>query len=221
MTAGGAGHRYRALLVDYGGVMTTSVSVSFAEFCTAHGVHPDQLAKLLGTAYSASIPEGGERNLVHAIETGKIPLEEFNRRLAETLSEGLDQPLEPAELGARLFAGSKPDQRMVDAVKAARRHGLKTGLVSNTWGPSSAPEWLGDVFDAVVLSGDERVRKPQPEIYRLGAERIGLPPEECVFVDDLKENCEGAEAVGMTAILHRGADGTVAELERLLGVTLG
>jgi len=220
MTAGGAGHRYRALLVDYGGVMTSSVSVSFAEFCTAHGVHPDQLAKLLGAAYSASIPEGGERNLVHAIETGEIPLEEFNRRLAETLSEGLDQPLEPAELGARLFAGSKPDQRMVDAVKAARRHGLKTGLVSNTWGPSSASEWLGDVFDAVVLSGDERVRKPQPEIYRIAAERVGVDAEACAFVDDIPANVEGARAVGMAGVLHRDAAITIPKLEELFGFTL-
>ena len=53
------------------------------------------------------------------------------------------------------------------------------------------------------------MHKPQPEIFRLGAERVGLPPEECVFVDDLRENCEGAEAVGMTAVLHRGADTTI------------
>ena len=71
-----------------------------------------------------------------------------------------------------------------------------------------------------MISGDVGMHKPEPEIFLLGAERIGLPPEECVFVDDLRENCEGAEAVGMTAILHRGAEGTVPELERLLGVTL-
>jgi putative hydrolase of the HAD superfamily len=71
-----------------------------------------------------------------------------------------------------------------------------------------------------VISGDVGLNKPDPEIFHLGAERIGVPPQECVFVDDLKENCEGAEAVGMTAILHRGADSTLPELERLLGVTL-
>jgi putative hydrolase of the HAD superfamily len=64
------------------------------------------------------------------------------------------------------------------------------------------------------------LHKPEPEIFHLGAERLGVPPEECVFVDDLRENCEGAEAVGMTAVLHRGADRTVPELERLLGVEL-
>lgn len=71
-----------------------------------------------------------------------------------------------------------------------------------------------------MISGEVGVHKPQPEIFRLGAERIGLPPEDCVFVDDLRENCEGAEAVGMAAILHRGADRTLPELERLLGIEL-
>ncbi len=64
------------------------------------------------------------------------------------------------------------------------------------------------------------MHKPQPEIYRLGAERARLAPEECVFVDDLRENCEGAEAVGMTTVLHRGAETTLPRLEELLGVEL-
>jgi FMN phosphatase YigB (HAD superfamily) len=62
------------------------------------------------------------------------------------------------------------------------------------------------------------MHKPTPEIYLLGAEKVGLAPEECVFVDDLQENVTGAEAVGMTAILHRGAETTLPQLEALLGV---
>jgi HAD superfamily hydrolase (TIGR01509 family) len=69
-----------------------------------------------------------------------------------------------------------------------------------------------------VISGDVGMHKPEPEIFRLGAERIGVPPEECVFVDDLRENCAGAEAVGMTAILHRGPEGTLPRLRELLSV---
>ena len=76
------------------------------------------------------------------------------------------------------------------------------------------------MFDAVVISGEVGLHKPDPEIFHLGCEKVGLAPEECVFVDDLKENCAGAEAVGMTAVLHRGADTTLPELERLLGVEL-
>jgi putative hydrolase of the HAD superfamily len=64
------------------------------------------------------------------------------------------------------------------------------------------------------------MHKPQPEIYRLAADRLGVDPAECIFVDDLRENCEGAEAVGMTAIRHRSAPETIAELEELTGISL-
>jgi putative hydrolase of the HAD superfamily len=77
-----------------------------------------------------------------------------------------------------------------------------------------------ELFDGVVISGDVGMHKPQPEIFRLGAERAGVAPDQCVFVDDLRENCDGAEAVGMTVVLHRGADTTLPELRRLLGVEL-
>ena len=114
-----------------------------------------------------------------------------------------------------------PDGAMVAAVKRAKAAGVRTGLVSNSLGSGRYDrEAFPELFDGVVISGEVGFHKPQPEIYRLGAERIGLPPEECVFVDDLRENCEGAEAAGMTAILHRGADSTLAELERLLGIEL-
>ena len=121
----------------------------------------------------------------------------------------------------RLFAGMRPDLPMVEAVRRAKAAGIRTGLVSNSLGEgrydrSSFPE----LFDGVVISGEVGMHKPQPEIFELGAERAGLPAAECVFVDDLRENCEGAEAVGMTAVLHRGADTTLPRLEELLGVEL-
>jgi HAD superfamily hydrolase (TIGR01509 family) len=77
---------------------------------------------------------------------------------------------------------------------------------------------MDELFDAVVISGEVGLHKPQPAIFLLGAERIGVEPADCVFVDDLRENCAGAEAVGMTAILHRGAEGTLPRLEELLNL---
>jgi epoxide hydrolase-like predicted phosphatase len=112
---------------------------------------------------------------------------------------------------------------MLGAVRTARENGVKTGLISNSWGAglSYDPKMLEELFDGVVISGDVGLHKPEPEIYELGAEKIGVPAGDCVFVDDLRENCEGAESVGMTAILHRGSEGTLPELSRLLGVELG
>jgi putative hydrolase of the HAD superfamily len=98
---------------------------------------------------------------------------------------------------------------------------VRTGLISNSMGVdrydrSTFPE----LFDGVVISGDVGMHKPHPEIFLLGAERAGVAPESCVFVDDLRENCSGAEAVGMTAVLHRGSETTLPRLEELLGVSL-
>ena len=108
-----------------------------------------------------------------------------------------------------------------DAVKRAKAAGVPTGLVSNSLGSGRYDrEAFPDLFDGVVISGEVGLYKPQPEIFLLGAERAGVAPDECVFVDDLRENCEGAETVGMTAVLHRGAERTLPRLEELLGVEL-
>ena len=81
-------------------------------------------------------------------------------------------------------------------------------------------EEIRALFDAIVISAEVGLHKPQPEIYELAAERVGVPPERCVFVDDLRENCEGAEAAGMIAMLHRDPAKTVGRLEELFGVPL-
>jgi epoxide hydrolase-like predicted phosphatase len=109
---------------------------------------------------------------------------------------------------------------MVAAIGKASEAGLKTGLISNSWGTGIYERAPMEIFDAVVISGDVGLHKPQPEIYRLACERLEIEPADVVFVDDLRENCEGAEAVGMTAVLHRGADETLPRLEQLFGVEL-
>jgi putative hydrolase of the HAD superfamily len=214
---------YRALIADYGGVLTTSLATSFAAFCVATGASPERLRDVLAAAYStaeaARVPANDLHDLVAAVETGRIEPGEFDRRLAAALSLGLDKPIEPANLTARLFGLLGPDDRMRRAISLARAHGLKTGLISNTWGVNP-PEDASGLFDVVVLSGREGLRKPQPEIYLLAADRLGVPPAACVFVDDLPANVEGADAVGMTAILHRDPAITIPRLERLFGVTL-
>ena len=215
---------YEALLVDYGGVLTSAISASFAQFCLATGVSPERLRLVLAVAYRGEpgeddTPEGLE-DLVPAMETGRMPVEEFNDRLAAVLSEGLAQPVEGIDLTTRLFDGTVPDERMIDAVRTAHIHGITTALVSNTWGIRDTPSWYDDVFDAVLLSGQEGLRKPEPEIFRLAARRVGAQPNACVFVDDIAANVEGARAVGMAGIVHRHADITIPKLEELLGIRL-
>lgn len=142
----------------------------------------------------------------------------FQDRLCVAL--GVD-PAGAETLIDRLFEGAQADDAMVATVRAARRAGVRTGLVSNSWGTRRYPRpLLAELFDGIVISGEEGMRKPTPEIYALGAERIGVPPEQCVFVDDLPFNLDPARELGMAVVHHTDAATTVAELERLLGVSL-
>jgi epoxide hydrolase-like predicted phosphatase len=201
------------LLVDFGGVLTTNVFQSFKQFAEAEGLPPDTIKRAFKEDREALA-------LLRRLEKGELTAQEFEPPFAERIGVGGDRV---DGLVERLFAGVGPEEPMLGAVSAARAAGVKTGLISNSWGGSGihyegTP--LADLFDAVVISGDVGMHKPQPEIFLLGAERIGVAPKNCVFVDDLRENCAGAEEVGMTAILHRGSDSTLPELERLLGLEL-
>jgi putative hydrolase of the HAD superfamily len=125
----------------------------------------------------------------------------------------------------RLFSHVGPDEEMIGAVRVARSAGIPTGLISNSWGGNYGEggyqrEMFDELFDEVVISGEVGLRKPQPEIYLLAAERIGSDPKDCVFVDDFKVNADGAAAVGMFGIQHTRADDTLPRLEKFLGVAL-
>jgi putative hydrolase of the HAD superfamily len=201
------GH-YQGLLVDWGGVLTSDVFASFQAFCELEGLEPDAIA-------DAFRNDPSSRELLVAFETGALPEDEFEAQFAPLL--GVAAP----GLIDRLFAGSTPDERMLEAIRRIRAAGIRTGLVSNSWGTRRYPrELLGELFDGVVISGEVGIRKPSPEIYALGAESIGLEPLACVFVDDLPFNLAPAAELGMATVRHRAADETLAELERLLGVEL-
>jgi putative hydrolase of the HAD superfamily len=204
----GTPNGYTALVVDFGGVLTTSIWPAFASFCEREGLAPEAVRELFRADAEALA-------LLRGLETSEVSEEEFEPRFAALL--GLESG---EDLINRLFADLRPDLPMVEAVAAAREGGLKTGLISNSWGLGIYDRAPTDLFDATVISGDVGLHKPQPEIYLLACERLAVAPADCVFVDDLRENVAGAEAVGMTGVLHRDAVETVPRLEELLGVAL-
>jgi epoxide hydrolase-like predicted phosphatase len=200
----------KGLLVDYGGVLTTSVWASFRDFCESESLDPDKVRKLF-----REDPEA--LKLLRRLEVGELSEEEFSQLFAPLL--GLEDRHEG--LVDRLFAGMQPDEPMIEALRRARATGLKTALVSNSWGHGRYDRAaFPELFDGVVISGEVGLHKPQPEIFELAAERVDLEPSDCVFVDDLRENCAGAEAVGMVAVLHRDTAQTLDRLEQLLGTAL-
>jgi len=200
---------YAAVLFDFGGVLTTPVWDSFASFCRTEGLDPDAIKKLFRTDPEAL------RDL-RGLETGKLSETEFETTFGHRL--GLR---DPEGLIDSMFAGMRPLEPMVAAVKEIRAAGLLTGLITNSWSTAHYDrELLAELFDTAVISAEVGLHKPQPEIYLLTTRRLGVAPEECIFVDDLRENCEGAEAVGMTAIRHRSAPETIAKLTELTGIAL-
>jgi epoxide hydrolase-like predicted phosphatase len=202
----------RGLLIDFGGVLTTNVFASFATFCREEGL-PEHHVR---DAFRSS-PE--PRQLLFDLELGTIEPDEFERRFAAAI--GL--PEDRAEgVVQRLFADSSPDDEMLGAVAAAKRAGIRTGLISNSWGEALAydRDSFERYFDTWVISHEVGLRKPDPEIYALAVEKLGLPAEDCVFVDDLGGNLKPAAAIGMATIKHTHAGETIPQLEELLGVPL-
>ena len=196
----------RGLLLDFGGVLTTSIWEAFDAFCHEEGLPEGTVRRLFRDDPEALAD-------LRLLEKGEIAEDEFAARFGPRVgvadNEGLIE---------RMFAGLGPEEAMIETVRELRGGGVRTGLISNSWGTGIyEPQMLSELFDAVVISGEVGLHKPQPEIYALGAERLGVPAESCVFVDDLRENVAGAEAAGMTAILHREPADTVAELWRIFG----
>jgi epoxide hydrolase-like predicted phosphatase len=206
--ADGEARRYRGLLVDFGGVLTGDLFASFREFCVEEGIEPEAVGEIFRKDRSA-------RQLLIDLETGALDEDEFEPRFAAMLG------VRPEGLIERLMGGAGPDELMLGAVRAARASGIRTGLISNSWGTRRYDRTLlSELFDGLVISGEEGMRKPAPRMYSLGAERIGLEPAACVYVDDLPFNLEPAAELGMATIHHTDSEQTVAELERLLATPL-
>jgi putative hydrolase of the HAD superfamily len=203
----------RALLVDFGGVLTTNVFEAFGDFCSSVGLKRDAIA-------SAFRHDERAAGLLTRVETGEMPEDEFEREFAPILCRGSDVVLEPEGLIPRLTETLRPEPSMLEVVGRIHDAGHPTSIVSNSFGYGAYDGYGLDArFDDVVLSGHVGIRKPSRRIYLLAAERLGVAPESCVFVDDLAQNVSGAERAGMTGIHHRVAADTVRELEQLFDLS--
>lgn len=194
------------LLMDWGGVLTTNVFDSFKAFCENEGLQPDAVR-------DAFMKDPLARELLADFETGRLADEDFERKLGAVLEIG-----EPAGLIGRLFGSMGANAELVSAVELFRAAGVKTGLLSNSWGATTYPrDVLDQLFDVLVISGELGVRKPEPRIYELAVEAMGMPADQLVFVDDLPGNLKPARALGIHTILHRGdTAATIAELHAVL-----
>jgi epoxide hydrolase-like predicted phosphatase len=196
------------LLIDWGGVLTSNLFASFHAYCLQAEIDPQTLSGRFKA-------DPRFRELLIALEKGELDEPAFETRFAALLE------VAPDGLIDGLFAGVGPDTAMVEAVRRARQAGVRTALVSNSWGVHRYPhDQFAELFDGVVISGEEGMRKPSRRMYELGAERAGVETSACVYVDDLPFNLKPAEELGMATIHHTSAETTIPELERLLGIAL-
>lgn len=207
------------VLIDWGGVLTTSLSDSIARWIAADRIDGDHYREVMRELVDHAYGGGGE-NAVHALERGEIDGAAFERDLAARLVTLDGVPPVAEGLLTRMFAGFERVDAMYDMLRDVRKNGVKTCLLSNSWSNEYPRDDWDELFDAVVISGEVGMRKPEPRIFHHALGQIGLPGEECVFIDDIEANILAARALGIAGIHHQDANSTITELESLLRLTL-
>ncbi|MFE5868748.1 HAD family hydrolase [Streptomyces roseifaciens] len=201
----------QGLVLDFGGVLTTPVAECTRAFCLREGLAPDAFLQVI-----SADPEGSA--IYARLERGEIGQAEWNERTAALL--GVD----PADLIGRVLADLRPEPLMLAAAQSARRAGVKVGILSNSLGSGPYDPYRGygfdTLYDAVVLSGQHGIRKPEPGIYPVVLKQLQLPAETCVFVDDSARNLTPAQDLGMTTVLDGDPAETVKRLEEIFGLPL-
>lgn len=209
----------RALLVDYGGVLTGSLGNVFRQAEQRASIPEGTLVQVLLDAYADRAGDG----FVHRFERGEIDTPAFEAEMRAAL-ETRGHLLDDTPLMGHVFAGLGPDldNGMWALVRTARASSILTGLLSNSWGVNGYPmARLNECFDDLVISGEVGLRKPDPAIYQLAAERLEVDPGQCAFVDDFPGNVEAARELGMFGVLHRGdTEATAVALEGYFGCSL-
>jgi putative hydrolase of the HAD superfamily len=213
---------FRGLIIDWGGVMTGPVLDSVRAWLDAEHIDHDSYTAALRPWVRGAYDEAGDGNPIHALERGEWTTTEFERLLASLLVRHDGESVASDGLLGRMFAATVPSEPMYEAVRALRAAGLRTCLLSNSWGMDGYPrDVLTELFDAIVISAEVGMRKPEERIFRHAAGLIGLAPGECVFIDDMEANVRVAEATGMRGVLHTEPMATVARLTELFGLPLG
>jgi putative hydrolase of the HAD superfamily len=208
------------VIFDWGGVVTGPLLDTIDAWIRAEEIDRDSYTTVMRSWVAAAYGDGAD-NPVHALERGECTNEEFEAALAAELTHVDGTPVVPDGLLARMFAAGTVENAMLDLIRSLRAAGLRTALLSNSWGNDDYPrELFPELFDVVVISAEVGMRKPEERIFRHAAELLGLKPEECVFIDDVAANIAAAEAIGLTGVHHSQPGPTAARLTELLGMPL-
>ncbi len=214
-----------AVVIDWGGVLTQPIGDTVRDWIAADQIDWDCYLAVVGPWLSDAYDTSGPRlqpgltkqvNPVHALERGECTVAEFERLLAARLVRTDGKPVTADGLLTRMLSASAPVPAMYQMLRDLRAKGVRTALLSNSWGPGGYPrEDFPGLFDAVVISGEVGMRKPEPRIFHHAAGLLGVAPGECVFVDDLEANVIAAVGCGMTGVHHTDPARTGQQLTEL------
>jgi putative hydrolase of the HAD superfamily len=211
----------RGVITDWGGVMTNPIADSVNAWLAADRIDRASYTAVMRRWVKQAYGDDGDQNPIHALERGECSNDEFELALARELVLESGGSVAGPGLLARMFAGSALDEPMLELFRKLHADGVPTGLLSNSWGGAYPQELFPDMFDAVVISSEVGMRKPEARIFRHAAELLGLTPQECIFIDDIEANITAAEQLGFTGVLHSAADHTAERVGELLGFRLG
>jgi putative hydrolase of the HAD superfamily len=205
----------RAVISDFGGVLTTPLTGSFRALADELGLEP----ATMGQAFAALAERNGTHPL-HELECGRMTEDALIEGLQWALLDATGREVEFTAFAETLWAGLFPNEPMIALMASLRAEGYRMALLTNNvreWEPrwrAMAP--IDDIFELVIDSAFVGMRKPEPAIYELTLSRLGVPADECLFVDDLEDNCAGARAVGMNVVRYVDAGQAAAEIRAAL-----
>lgn len=201
----------QAFIADFGGVLTNNFLGVLRDFARTEGLQEDALV-------TEVTQDATGRQLLADVEAGHVSQREFQAQLAPRLGvkeEGLVE---------RVCKTLAPDTAMISAAAGLRQRGIRCAVLSNSWGTDPYDPYaawqLERAWDVVIYSHEVRLRKPSPSIYALAAERLGVAPADCVYVDDTADHLPAAERLGMTVLHHTDSEATLGRLEALFGIDL-
>jgi putative hydrolase of the HAD superfamily len=204
-----------AIITDFGGVLTSPLLGSFQAFSESSGVSLAELGQAM-VAIGARVGV----NPLFELETGRLSEAEFLGALATQLSEQLGRTIGLDGFGESYFANLEPNQRLIDYMRELRARGYKLAICTN-----NVREWerlwramlpVDEIFDVVVDSAFVGARKPEPRIYELTLERLGVGAGTALMIDDIEINCEAARELGLRAVWFRDTEQAIEETEAAL-----
>lgn len=208
--------RFEAVISDFGGVLTTPLIQSFMAFQDQTGI----TTEVLGKAMAAATEANGD-NPLFEMERGEITEIAFLEQLTDSLEPLLGHRPEMHRFKEIYFEALDPNPAMIELMRELKAADYRMAMLTNNvreWEPlwrSMLP--VDEIFETVIDSAFVGCRKPESRIYAIALDRLGVPAERCLFVDDVEVNCEGAEKAGMTAVHFQDNEPAIAAIRAALG----